>query len=849
MKQSVDQSLRKAASLSAKGHIAEAEAIYRNVLERFPANKRALDGMNSLAKGGDPRAYDQGLEAIFDLYDRGRLREAADHLRLMIDLYPSQPDLHNLAGAIYAGMGQPGSAVEAYDRALALNPNAAEVHANRAGALIGLHRYDEALADCDAAIRIERGNAQAHSNRGIALKQLGRPSEAVAAYDAALRWQPDVAETHYNRANALLQLDRRQEAIDAYDRAIALRPTYVAAYSNRGNALHAMEKFEAAIDSYRRAIALDPNMAEAHSNLGKALLGLDRLDEAHDSCRKAVELQPGSAELHYNLAVALQAFPRHAEALAAYDAAILCDPGYAKAHGNRGHILFEMYRPEEAAESYAKALTLDPQNADGFYALGNILQELGRLDEAVECYLHAIEVNPVHDGAVAQLAYQRARMCDWQSGPRPDLSALVATRAVSPLIFTWLADDPPLHLARATKYSAEKYRSVSAPPPKAVERPSRIRLGYFSAEFHDHAVMFQLARMFELHDRDLFSVHAYSFGPTQASPMRSRLIEAFDVFHDVSAMSNRDAAELARSEGIDIAIDLMGHSGRARTGIFACRAAPVQIHYMGYPGTMGAPFIDYLIADPHLIASEQRQHYAEKIIRLPECYQANDDQRPIASHIPSRRDLGLPGQGFVFCCFNNSYKITADEFDIWMRLLTQVEGSVLWLFEANSSVENNLRSEAARRGVDPGRIVFAGRMQHADHLARLRQADLFLDCFECNAHATASDALWAGVPVLTLAGRGYAARVGASVVHAIGLPELAAASRQDYEDIALALATDLARLADIKRRLTHNRTTMPLFDSERFTRHIEAGFQLAHDRYWDGLAPGDIDVPSLPTAP
>ena len=846
MKQNVDQSLRKAASLSASGGIDEAEAIYRDVLQRFPANRRAIEGLRALGSPAGTKAYDQGLDAVLTLYEQGRLREALDQLGPLIDLYPSAPDLHNLAGAALAGTGQHERAVEAYDRAIGLDPGNAETHANRASALIGLRLYADALASCDRAIKLRPDNAPAHSNRGIALKQLDRPGDAITAYDVALRLMPKASEIHYNRANALLTLSRFDEALASYDRAIALRPAYATALSNRGNALIELNRLDEALDSYGRAITLHPDFAEAHSNLGRALLGLGRLDEALASSRKAVELQPGSAELHYNLGVVLERMLRFEDALAAYDGAIAGDPNHIEALCNRGGVLFNLHRLAEAAESNARAVALDPENGDGLYVLGNIVQEMGLLDEAVDCYRRAIAADPDHDGAIAQLAYQRARMCDWGSRDATDLAALPMTRVVSPLIFTWLQDSPRLQLERATQYAAEKYPTIGALPPKAPNSSPLIRIGYFSADFQDHAVMFQLARLFELHDRERFAVHAFSFGPNEASPMRTRLIEAFDVFHDVSGMNGREIADLARAEGIDIAIDLMGYTGQARPEIFALRPAPVQVQYMGYPGTMGAPFIDYLIADPVLIPDDQRRHYAEKIITLPDSYQANDDQRRIASRTPGRAELGLPEDGFVFCSFNNSHKITLAEIDIWMRLLVEVDGSGLWLLDANRQAKANLRREAAARGVDPARLVFAGRMPHDDHLARLRQADLFLDCFQCNAHATASDALWAGVPVLTVPGQGFAARVGASLNHAIGLPELVAATRADYERLALELATDKARLAAIRGRLAANRTRMPLFDSERFTRHIEAGFALAHDRHANGLAPDHIRVPPLP---
>ncbi len=845
MKQSVDKSFRKAASLLAKGEVAEAEHIYRIVLERFPANKRALEGIRQLSAPNSPKSYSKGLEDALNLYEQGRLTEALDQLRRLIDLYPAQADLHNIAGAAWAGTGQFEQAIKAYDRAIGLRPDHAEAYSNRATALIGLRRFNEALGSCEKAIELQPGNGQAHSNRGIALKRLGRLNEALLSYDKALRLIPGSAECHYNRANTLLELKRPAEAVVGYDKAIRLRPAYVIAHSNRGNALRALGRPEEALASYERAIALASDFAEAHSNLGSTLLDLDRLDAAHTSCRRAVELQPGVGEFRYNLAIVLKRMARFDDALAAYDAAIACDPKHAKSQRNRGHLLYALHRPAEAAESYARAVAMEPEDQGGLYSLGNILQDLGQLDEAIECYRRLVGLNPDHGGAIAQLALQRARICDWES-ERLDFDTLTMAGTVSPVIFVWLEDAPERQLLRATQHASEKYAGTSTLPSTASVRSSPIRIGYFSAEFHEHAVMFQLARMFELHDRTRFSVQAFSFGPKQASPMRTRLTEAFDTFCDVSTMSSPDIAALARSEGIDIAVDLMGYSGRSRTDIFAQRPAPIQVQYIGYPGTMGAPFIDYLVADPIVIPNDQRRHYAEKIICLPESYQANDNQRLIAGMTPSRTELGLPEDGFVFCCFNNNFKITPTEFDIWMRLLTQIDGSILWLFEANSKVEGNLRREAEKRGVDPARLIFAGRMPHAEHLARLRQADLFLDCFQCNAHATASDALWAGVPVLTVPGRGFAARVATSLVHAIGLPEMAVATPGEYERLALNLATDPDRLAALRQRLEYNRSAMPLFDSERFTRHIEAAFGSAYDRFRNGLAPDHIEVVPLP---
>ncbi len=846
MKPNVDQSLRKAASLGARGAVAEAETIYREVLQRFPTNKRALDGMRALTAPKDPKAYEKGVEAVLGLYDQGRLREALDHLRLLIDLYPSQADLHNLAGAANAGTGQLEAAVESYGRAIELKPDYAEAYSNRASVLIGLQRLEEALATCDKAIALQPDNAGAHTNRGIVLKLLDRPEQAVRSYDAALRLSPASAETHYNRANALLELKRFDDAVAGYDKAIELRPTYIVAHSNRGNALKELKRLHEALDSYGRAIALKPDYAEAHSNLGVALMGLKRLDEALTSCRKAADLQPDSGEVHYNLAIALQELQQLDEALVAYDAAIAHEPGHARAHANRGTVLYELHRPAEAAESYATAVELTPDDAEGYYHLGNVLQELERLDEAVACYDRALALKPDYPEAVSQMLFQKARMCRWGEDGAADLPALgITTKAITPFTFLAIEDSPQHHLARAKKCVSEKYRAISIRPPRAAERSSPIRIGYFSADFHDHATMHLIARLLEMHDKSRFEVHAFSYGMNQEDGMRQRARDAVHAFHEVSGLTDKAIAELAKREGIDIAVDLKGHTRGMRSGIFSHRAAPIQIGYLGYPGSIGADFIDYVIADEVVIPEPARTFYSEKVIALPDSYQVNDDARAISTRTFSRAELGLPEGAFVFASFNNVYKIRPAEFDIWMRLLDKVERSVLWLLKDNAWAEANLRREAEARGIDPARLIFAERMPLGDHLARHAQADLFLDSFNCNAHTTASDALWAGLPVLTKLGDSFAARVAGSLLRAVGLPELVTNTAQAYEQIALDLALNPVLLTALREKLAANRSTAPLFDTERTTRHIESAFELAYDRYWNGLKPDHIKVPRL----
>jgi predicted O-linked N-acetylglucosamine transferase (SPINDLY family) len=377
---------------------------------------------------------------------------------------------------------------------------------------------------------------------------------------------------------------------------------------------------------------------------------------------------------------------------------------------------------------------------------------------------------------------------------------------------------------------------------KPSQKPECLRIGYFSADFHNHATMHLMAQIFALHDKSRFEILAYSYGPDRQDEMRKKLLGAVDVFHDVREMNDLQIVDLARTEKLDIAIDLKGFTQNERLGPFAYGLAPVQISYLGYPGTLGADFIDYIVADAVVIPGDKRPHYSEQIIYLPNTYQPTDNTRIISDKIITRGDMGLPSDGFVFCCFNNNYKISLKEFDIWMRLLGKVESSVLWLLKSNNWAEQNLKREAEARGISSERLVFAERVPQAEHLARQKLADLFLDTFNVNAHTTTSDALWAGLPVVTKLGEGFAARVAGSLLTAIGLPELITQSEEAYEALALALATDPNELAKIKSKLEANRLTQPLFDSAMYTRHLETGYQMAYDRYFTGNSPDAIIV-------
>jgi predicted O-linked N-acetylglucosamine transferase (SPINDLY family) len=487
-----------------------------------------------------------------------------------------------------------------------------------------------------------------------------------------------------------------------------------------------------------------------------------------------------------------------------------------------------------------------PDFPEAFCNLGNARRELGDLTGAIAAYRDALRLRPDDAGAFSQLIYHRAQACAWE-GYEADREKLVdmARRGIRV---------PPFYLLSTPASASDqlicaRHWATSISPPRKTlfhHQPSaereRIRLGYLSGDFHQHATARLMAELFECHDRDRFEVFAYSYGPDDHSPMRARLAAAFDRFVDIRARSHRKAAELIHAEGVDILVDLKGYTHHARPAISAYRPAPVQVNYLGYPATMGADFIDYIIVDPFVVLSSQQPFFSERLVHLPRSYQVNDRRREVADARRSRRDVGLPAEGLVLCSFNNSYKISPVLFDIWMRLLRAVPGSVLWLLEANPQVAGNLRSEAEKRGVDSGRLIFAPLVPPAEHLGRHRHADLFLDTLPCNAHTTASDALWAGLPVVTCCGDTFAGRVAGSLLMAIDMPELVTKSLEEYEQAALALARSPQRLIALRQKLQNNRDASALFDLPKLTGNIEAAYARMWQTWLAGQTPAAFSI-------
>lgn len=566
--------------------------------------------------------------------------------------------------------------------------------------------------------------------------------------------------------------------------------------------------------------------------------------------RRRLSTNPNDAEALRNLAGSLSRLGRHAEAIAAYERAIKVAPHDALAWRECGTELANLARKREALTYIDRALALDPRDARAWAVRGRVLSELMRFEEAVQACSNALDLDPDSPAASRISIHSKLFACDWSQRETDKRRISEGIRAgeliITPFDHRALVNSEAESLALA-KIWAKGFGATSGPRWRGeLYRHNKIRLAYVSADFRDHVVSQAIIGCLEGHDRTRFETTGISLGPGDRSELRQRCTRAFDRFIDARGMSDEQVATLMQRSEIDIAVDLNGYSGDKHTEIFMTRPAPVQVNYLGYPGTIGGPFADYIIADRTLIPPEHQRYYAEKVVYLPHTYMPNDNKRQITERIPGRVEVGLPETGFVFACHNMSYKIGPETFDIWMRLLKSVEGSVLWLSFLNASAIVNLRREAKRRAVAPERLVFAPRVaMREDHLARLRLADLFLDTLPFNAHASACDALWSGVPVLTCLGNTFPGRVAASELYALDLPELVTTSETQYEDLARSLALNPRRLATIRSKLLRNRASMPLFDTERFTRNLESAFETMWKRQQGGLPPESFAVEDL----
>jgi protein O-GlcNAc transferase len=751
------------------------------------------------------------------LCQTGNISVGVERLRRAASLNDRIPVLHyNLAEAL-RGSGHLGDATAHYEVALRLAPIFADAQAGLGNCLLRQKKLVEAIATLSQAIALDPSHAVAHDNLGSALQARGELAAADASFREAIALNPNFAGALYNRGNTLLSLGRYDDAIASFDRALALQPDLVAAQHNRGAALLELQRYDEALASFDRTLQLAPRDASALANRGNALLRLGRHAEAVVSYDRALAISPNFVEAIYNRGNALMKLGRHGEALAGYEGALALQPDLVEALSNHGGALLDLDRYEDAAADFARLLSLSP---DQPYALG-------------------------------ALHFARLHCCDWTDyvqGIEQIAVSIAAGRQVShPFMALSLSGSAQSQLECARLYGQERHPPATQPAWRGeVYRHDRIRVAYLSADFRAHAVTYSIVEVWERHDRSRFETIAVSLGPTPEGAFGDRLRASFDRFFDAQGRSDREIAAMLKAWQVDIAVDLMGYTRSCRPDIFGFRPAPVQVGYLGYLGTTALDYIDYIIGDRTVIPENERAFYSEKVVYLPDTFLPTDATREVPACIPTRAEEGLPDAGFVFCSFNNTYKITPAIFDIWLRLLRQVEGSVLWLLGGSESAERNRWAYARERGVDPDRLIFAPRVGGAAHLARHRLAGLFLDTLPYNAGATASDALRAGLPLITCAGSTFVGRVAASALRAIGLPELVTDSFADYEALALRLARDPNALAAIKAKLERNLATQHLFDTVRYTRHLEAAYETMHRRCQEGEAPAAFAVLPLP---
>ena len=807
------------------------------------------------------------IENALALHQQGRLSEAEAIYRAVLAASPRQFAVLNFLGILETQRGRHEQAIKCFKKALADDATNPALHSNMGNALQGLGRHKEAIQSYDRALALKPDHLEALYNRATSLHELGRLQDALATYDQALILAPDDASLHNNKGLVLQDLGRLDEAMASYDRALTLAPQTAESAVNRGDLLHILKRYDEALSCYDQALSIDPHYAEAWSNKGAVYGELKQHDEALNCYDKALGIDPALYTTLLNKCAVLNELRQYEHALACCEKLLSTDGDFSKsssnkgaprsnkgsqvaershAWSNKGTILVGLTRWAEALTCYEKAISINSKNAIAWVNKALLLIDDKRLDDALTCFDKALAIEPGLPPHYGNRLHIKMSVCEWNNVESESEILFQKIRAgeiaTPPFPVLGLSDDPLLQRSAAKLWVDDRWpaRSVLGEIPKR-PRHEKIRIAYLSADFREHPGGYNFVGLFEHLDRTRFDIFAISFYSAPASAIRTRLIQAFDRFIDAEDKSDREVASLMRDLQIDIAVDIMGPTQNAREGVFALRAAPIQVNQFGW--TSAAPYMDYLVSDEVTIPGTHLPFYSEKVAYVPNTWFPTDGKRQMPAQTPSRTGAGLPEHGLVFCSFVNSFKITPEVFSVWMRILKATGESVLWLRDHNATMIGNLRREAEQHGINPDRLIFAPVVkQMEDHLARYRLADLFLDTFPFTAQTTSVDALWAGLPVLTRMGESSISRLAGSILYAVGLHELVTTSIDDYERLAIELASQPERLAKLRQQLDENRLSKPLFDTARYTRHIEDAFTQMYERYHSDLAPEHIFV-------
>lgn len=855
------QKLREAFGCFQQGDLAGAERLCDQVLKKAPANADALHLLGVLrlmgGRGGDAVKLLARASAIkpddlrildnlgLAYLSNSEFSNAEAVLRRALGLGAAHALLYMRLGLSLAAQGKTAAAIEMLREAVLRAPGDPDVHLNLGNTLFEAGDVQGAEASFQRVLALQPAHLDARFNLGTLYMRAKRNAEAEAAFVDVIKRAPQYADAHASLGLLYAGTGRTAEAVSAYERALALEPGHVQALNNLGNTLFSEGRHADAVARYEQARALHPRHPDAYVHLGNVAVEQSDFALAKNWYEQALAVEPRCIDAYRNLGrMQLAAGARH-QALDYFKRAAALAPRDADVCVDLGGAYRDLGAYAEAIAAYRQAVSLDPGQAVALYELAETLKIGGCFDEAIACYEQALAIKVDYFPALGALIYARQLTCAWDGievlWAQSRREAIgVAGGGITPFSILSQPTTAQEQLACAVAWAAQNLKAYAASRSSLgfdfASRPrtgGRLRIGYLSWDYHQHATSYLIAELFELHDRDRFEVFAYSYGPDDGSAIRSRLRTASDHFIDLAAVSHAEAAQAIYRDGIDILVDLKGYTMGARPQIMALRPAPVQVNWLGFPGSMGTDCIDYILADPFVIPPGADDSYSEKVIRLPGCYQINDRHRQIADVVAGRAAVGLPAEAVVFCCFNQTNKILPDVFAVWMRLLAAVPHAVLWLLESNRWAVENLRRYAAQHGIAPERIVFAPVAPLAEHLARYRLADLALDTFPYTSHTTGSDALWVGCPLVTCAGSTFASRVAGSLLLNAGLPELVVDTFEAYEKMALDLALHPEKLQAMRRRLAANRDSCALFDSPRFVRDLEAAYLRMHDAWHD----------------
>lgn len=801
---------------------------YKKSISLEPENPQAHNNLGNVYKDLEKytdaiHSYEQALrnqpdyiEAYYSLgstlQDIGKLDEAIEYFKKVLQLKPSFNEINNILGNIFKELRMFEEAIQSYEKAIAINPNFFEVYYNLGITFQDMNEFNNAVKNYKKSIEVKEDYPEAHNNLGVAYKELKEYDSAIKSYQRAISHRPDYADAHNNLGTAFKELGYIENAIKSYEEALSIIPDFADAHFNLGMIYMDLGQFDLAVESYKKAIESDINFTEALNNLGIVLMDLGQLEEAENYFKKAVAINPEDSLAFNNLGIVYQ----------------------------RLRVF------EESVKCFEKAIKINPYYVDAFSNFGNVLTDKGAFDMALAKYQHAYELNPSLDYGLDNVLHAKMHMCMWDnlSIQLDELKNKIKDekKVIGPFAFMALVDDPELQKKTSEIYAKNKFPRSNIF--KKIDRyplHKKIRIGYFSGDFREHPVSTLTVNLYEMHNRDQFEIYAFSYGPDTQDEMNLRVKAGVDYFYEVQKMPHKDLVELAREREIDIAVDLGGYTDGGRPDIFAMSVAPIQISYIGFLGTMGSNYYDYLISDLTIIPKDNQKYYSEKIIYLPN-FQANDSKQSNSVTTFSRKDLGLPENTFVFCCFNNTYKFTPSTFDSWARILKNVKESVLLIYASNKTAEKNLAKEIARRGIDPIRLIFGKHLPRAEYLGRYKVVDLFLDTNPYNAGTTSSDAMRMGLPVITLKGQSFSSRMGASILNGVDLPELIASSREEYEFLAIELANNPDKLKIIRDKLLKNLSRAPLFNTKLFATNIELAYTKIYKRHNEGLGPDHIYV-------